>query len=337
MALTLIEGFDMGNHKDHYYDKWIEFRNISPGNVAGRYGGFGVGFAGAGSWYAECYSGDPGTTNELIIGWAFKCSSISPRDLMRLYDGVVGSWTMVCKFELQSDGTIDLIVDGVVKSSTTKVAIVNAWQYVEIKILLKTDATGSISWQIDGQPDTVTPNIKTIYTSGSPTEATMIYWSGQQYIDDVYVAHTGGSGLVDFAGDCQVTTTLPVGDDAVQFTPTEATNWQGLIDILTPISSSYNQSPTSGHQDTFDHAASGIPVDDIIHGVSIEPFANKPTGGVVDMNIIRKRSTTTVGAPIRAVSGYVRFFNIYEEDPDAGPGAWTVANLDATKFGYKRT
>jgi hypothetical protein len=331
MSIWITEGFDYADNAADTEPKWLPESSWTQ-DLTGRFGGRCANLNST-IYYASITSQDPGTTNELIVGFAMKRLGYTAYDVLRFYDDT----TEMLAIECQTDGTLSAIVSGSPVSTTTGKYIAGVWQYFEVKVLLKGTAVGSVAWQIDGVVDTVTPTITTITAGTSCDKIRFVGGSTNNawQVDDIYIGDS--SGTTDFLGDVQIVTLFPNADDAVQYTRSSGSfNYEMVDDLPQDNDGTYNQADTSGFEDTFDFASFGIGGGDTIHAVGVNVHHTKVDAGAANIYAVTKSGGTSyTSSAITAAVGYQLDYRVWIEDPN-GDIAWTSTNLDAAKFGYQR-
>jgi hypothetical protein len=337
MGLVAIEGFDYSNSGGpDFYPKWAWLGGITISALG--LGRDGIGRymlipSSSGTFYAQIHTQDPGTSNSLIVGFALKPPGGEKNDVVQFLNSAGAE---VLAIEIQTDDTLDAVNNTAVVSSTTSPLNAGAWNYVEMKILFADGAGGSVDWQLDGVAAGSDPGIDTSY-NGPEVFSLKLRGDGTPYhiFDDFYLANT--SGATDFFGDSTILTLFPNADAGTpDFTPSEANNYEGVDENPPDDDTTYNESSTSGHEDLFDFAASGLGGSDTIHGIGLNAWATKPTTNPAQLNMTALSvATPFTSSAINIGMGYQRLHALSLTDPDTA-AAWTVAGLDAASFGYKR-
>ena len=331
MALLFMEGFSWTTDRNDLVGKWINESGANLSSTGGRfYGGAQPLTSSINTMDVSC--SDPGTTNKLIVGWALKRTGTEARTILYFRDDT----SNMLLIKVGTDGTITAETTVVVSTCTSTLPNDGGWHYLEVKVLLSA-TVGTVNWQFDGSAAGSDTGLDTIYAG---TACDRIRFGGVGtggVIDDIYIGDTSSS--FDFLGDVTIETKLPNANDSVQFTGSpETTNTYQNVDETSPDdNTSYNESNTSTHQDTFDFPAWSMVSADTIHGVGVNCFAQKVDAGAADLSLVCKSDTTTdVGSALSLGVGYASRQTIWEDDPDAA-AAWTKTTLEAAKFGYKRS
>lgn len=160
-------------------------------------------------------------------------------------------------------------------------------------------------------------------------------------IDDVYILNEQGSVNNSWLGDTRVFPLYPdgngnysqlVGSDA------DSTDNYLLVDeVGTPVTTDYVASATPGDKDTY--TFEDLPVIlGTIRGIEIRAHASKDDTGTKQIRMITRRSSTDSFGPdhvLAAIPLWQTHHDIEELDPHAGPGAWTIPNINATEWGVE--
>jgi hypothetical protein len=337
MGLWFTEGFSWTTNRVDFLNKWDEYGGISnPSASGGRFHGGHYPFSSASYWIKKS-SPDPGTTNALIVGFAYAHTDASSTDNVILFkDGA----TTVFEIECRSDGKMYGMRGATeVFASTSAMTADGTWYYWEVKVLFS-DTVGQVSFQLNGAAAGTSSADKDTYdgTAGSITAITLIGGKTGAKLDDVYMGDTSGS--FDFLGDVTIETLYPTGLGTDQdFTGyTETTNTYLNVDDTTPDDdSSYNYSNTSTHQDLFTFDSITASGSDTIHGVGLNIVASKADAGATDMKgLCKSSSTEDTSSDLGFDSvGYKSGYALWDEDPNTS-AAWTIANLNSAEFGYRR-
>ncbi|MDX1408170.1 MAG: hypothetical protein R3330_08555 [Saprospiraceae bacterium] len=215
------------------------------------------------------------------------------------------------------------------------------WHYLEIKVVIH-DTTGSVEIRLNGstvlnltnQDTQVTGNAAVTWVAHGAHSGT----TGWLYLDDYYICDGQGGINDDFLGDCKVEWHAPDGNgnysDWVGQDADSTDNYLNVDDDGSPDDdTTYNEAGTAGDTDSYTHDNLDASSSAQVFGVQVGAIA-KHTGGGGTMRLMHRRAgaddyqgTFTPGASY-TWGGY-----IWDQDPQAGPGVWTPANVDASEFG----
>jgi hypothetical protein len=220
------------------------------------------------------------------------------------------------------------------------------WNYVEVKVTFH-NTTGSYEIRVNGitvlsdtnvdttngttsnQADTVA--IRGLYGFSSTDQ------KGQHCIDDWYICDTTGTSNNNFLGPLKVENLHPDGaGDSTQWTPSAGSNYQ-TVDEVVLNTTDYNSSATSTNKDLFT-CGNLTNIDGSVFGVQVDCHAVSTQAEALGIKPKVKRSTsegTGDAVYIADDNYYQQCQHMFEQDPAAGPGAWTVTNVNAMQIGYE--
>src|SRR5262245_9381123 len=237
--------------------------------------------------------------------------------------------------------------DGTVLATTTRQLALNIFRFIEFKVTFS--ATGAWELRFDGINVSSGSGITkktgnldsanaaafgTYSTPGGPGNNTQM---SQWDMDDLYLADTAGTVNNDFVGDMAMKMDLPAADDTpLQFsrggTDTGA-NFSQVNENPPNGDTTENHSSTVGNIDHF-----GFPtlVANVIKVASVTMVARKTDGSSRSIRASVKSGATTgaSAADLALSTNYFMYQGMFEVDPNTS-AAWTVANFNAAKKGYK--
>lgn len=190
-----------------------------------------------------------------------------------------------------------------------------------------------VSFSGDTRDTADTNGIENMYIYGA-TGATV-------NVDDWMIFDDTGSIINDlFLRDFFVDLIRPTADTATaDFTPLSAGDNYAEVEDISGFDgdTSYNSSSTINHKDIFDHNGSSL-VDKDILGVKVNAAFKNDGGSSPALKTILKSGGTEYYSAIKVQpSGvYDGVYAVYSLDPKTA-AEWTIANLDATEFGYQHT
>jgi hypothetical protein len=220
-----------------------------------------------------------------------------------------------------------------------------SFYYFEAKVTIH-NSTGSVVLRSNGQQVLNLTNIDT-KNGGTADAADTVEIRGidgetsidrgNTLFDDWYIADGTGSNNNDFIGPLKIETLLPDGvGNASDLTPLSGTNFSNVDEIEIDDDTTYVSSATITDKDT--HTMSALTdIDGSIFGMTISSICrveDVTTHGLT--NVVRRSTSESSGAnPTVSSTSYVVVSDIFEQDPAAGPGAWTVTNVNAMEAGYE--
>ena len=230
----------------------------------------------------------------------------------------------------QSDGNIPAGGTG-----TTNVCD-NAWHWIEHTWCYNSTASANTLW-VDGlQQFSIT------YASGnagSPIILSPLMQSSTNSIvivdDPIWVDDQLPSPRVqDMPFGARLVSDLrPASDDSVQFSRSAGSDNYALVnETAGDGDTTYVQSGTTGHVDRYGYADLAYSPS-TINAVQVVTRVMNPGAGTISFkNRCVSGATTSDSASQVAFPNYNNFRNVYNQDPNTS-AAWTVANLNAAKFG----
>lgn len=227
----------------------------------------------------------------------------------------------------------------------TNIFTFDTWHYLELGGKIH-DTTGTAEVRLNGvtilsvtasdtrNGGTVGTVNKMGFTGGGDGASTQ-----NKYFDDFYMLNEQGSAPWNgFLADTRCYPLYPngngnysqlVGSDA------DSTNNYLLVDeVGTPSSADYVGSATNGDKDTYTFEDMPVSVG-TIRAIETRLYAAKSETGTRQMRpLIRRSATDANGADhVLAENSYATYRDIFQQDPHAGPGVWTITNVDGTEFG----
>jgi len=221
--------------------------------------------------------------------------------------------------------------------------VAGAWNYCELKFMV--GASGTCETHLNGGAD-IPVSIGNFGTTAVDNVALMGYSptagpvSGPTMrFDDVYVCSLIGSMNNNYLGDVHVETIFPNADGAHNdWIPNSGVNHFDRVSEVSPDSdTTYVSSQTVGATDTYDYpslitSAGGI------FAVQTNLWAIKTDAASrLVAPVVRRGTSDSVGAPAPLATSYTDLTQIWEQDPNAGPGPWNIPNFNASQFGIQVT
>lgn len=220
----------------------------------------------------------------------------------------------------------------------------NSWHYIEFAAKIHA-TTGWVELRQDGvrigRFDGDTDN------AGSDQKIDHVDFNmdnnaGEYYLDDVYILNEQGSVNNSWLGDTRCFPLYPNGNGGSS-TPLSGSDGNTTDNYLlvdeagTPDSTDYVFSSTNGDQDTYTFQDLSVTLG-TIRGVEVRMHAAKDDTGTKQLRSVTRRSATdSFGADkvLAAVPLYQTHTEMQELDPHAGPGAWTITNVNGTEWGIE--
>jgi hypothetical protein len=222
----------------------------------------------------------------------------------------------------------------------------NSWHYVEFGAKIH-GSTGWVEMRQDGITRMQATGIDTDF-GGSDQKIDRVGWSvltnsGNWWLDDVYILNEQGSipALTTWLGDTRMYPLYPIGDGfylmLVGSDADSIDNWMLVDEVGTPITSDYVFSATVGDKDTYEFSDLPVTVG-TVRGIEIRVHASKSNTGTKQFRTIDRRAGADAFQPdhtLAALPLWQTHHDILEQDPHAGPGDWTIPNINATEWGVE--
>lgn len=333
MALLFCDSF---NHIDDGYDvlKWDagSVTGISYSSGIGRLGDWGVQVA-SGSGLDKSFGSNKTT---IILGLALKTENGSTSaEHIQFYDGA----TLQAEIRIDPSGAIHAYRGSstLLGSSADGVFPINAWAYLEIKILFS-NTVGTVEVKVN---EATVLNLTSKDTVASGNEyATAVRLEGNGgdcNFDDFYLCDDTGSVNDDFLGDVQISVLYPTSDEThSDFTPSTGSDHYALVDDPQLTSDAdHNESTTVGHKDTY--GVTTFSGSNPILGVQICSAVKNTDVGVMSVRnllISGTSPTETEGASLALSQTMQGNITVYDKEP-VDDVAWTAAKVNAAEIGLK--
>jgi len=302
---------------------------IQPGRIAGHSLEFTAGWPDIRS--------KPLTTNaSMVVGFGFRLSALQNGKIIALYDSTQQGMNV----RITSAGELSVYRDNTSLATTSGLGLaINTWYYIEFKVLCNS-STGTYELRVDG---TMKLNASSTNTkAGSHDYHNIVQMTGMSSgtcrRDDMYILDGSGSANNDFLGKRRVVGLFPTSDltSYQDFTCSSGSDHYALVDE-NPVNddTDYVEDATTGHKDLWNHSAlSGTGTS--IAGIQINTMVRETDATSVGLYTLIKSGTTenTGTSEVIASATYRNLGRISEMDPDTGV-AWTVAGLNAAKFGVQ--
>ena len=347
MALIDMIGFDISTVVADYFTSQVISSGVAINATAGKLGTNGLNYANVDTGGANHNRRDfPGgqTPSTVYCAWHMYrgVTMGSGNGCFVLFDGSSPQISLM----VASTGQIRIKRGG--GSSGTEIANSGAWtmdpsigMWFEMKVVIS-DTVGEIVLKVNG--------VERINQGSLDTKATSVAqvtgWGQGEFsngntvgLDDVHIADTTGSVDNSWLGERRVIVMRPnaSGDNAGGTSSAGGSSVFGNVDETTPNSDTdYNLMATSGLTDNFNLSASGLTTS-TVYAVRAAAFARKTDTATCDLAVHAKSGSTTMEGPARALTTSYRWvYGDMEPVNDATGVAFTVAELDSLKAGYRR-
>lgn len=341
MTLEFIDGFD------HYVTadlrasyKWNCVGNVSIGEGVGRRGSGCMSISGESGPDYLVKTGTNQATR--IIGFAVYFTGYSTGNANMV--NVVDVTTLQCYMGVNSTGHIYVgRGPSTILATSVEILPLNTWSYVEFKFTVN-NSSGVLEVRVNGA-STGWINLTGQDTCANSNQYSNILqvgnvspevYSSTLRIDDLYICNGAGTTNNNFLGDCRVDSYLPIeAGGSAQFTPSAGNNWECVDDTAPDEDSTYVQSSTVDHIDTYGFAEM-THTPSSIFGLQINAVAKKDDAGTRSIaTVVNSGSSGDVAGTTQVLStSYIDYTQIVEQDPNTS-AAWTKSGINAATFGVK--
>ncbi len=362
MAILHLDGFDgasdtTGNPSNPDTEAYLEARyNHSNWRPSSRPEVF-TGWGGVGK--ALCFGSGVFGGNHYIQTTIPESQTIYCGFAFRPHQGLLGNaWPLMqwkhvvdevlhVEAELFGGSHINFLLNGgTIIATAYNVCRPGRWAYFEFKVIIS-DTVGVIEMYSNGIEVLNETGLDTRF-GGSGDYIDTIRLIGvdgatpaepdQGLYDDYYIVDDTGSNNVDFLGPIKVEEILPNGaGDSTDFTPSAGSNYQNVSETPRDDNTTYNEDTISTNKDLFT-ASNLVTIDNSIFGIMVNALgvvtATMPYTLVTKIKQSTSEDTGTAVA-ITNTGKYIAVSDVFEQDPAAGPGDWTVATINTMQFGYE--
>ncbi len=272
------------------------------------------------------------TDDTLIVGFAWRPAVSIIADVVYLYDG--GTEGMGITFNY---GRLSIMRGSTVLETTNFQINTNNWYWIEFKVKCN-DSTGTYELRIGETVIASDTGVDTKAGSNNYHDIVKLIGGASNDIgrfDDFYVCDGAGAVNNDFLGNVKVTTLFPDGaGTTTDFTPSAGANFENVDEQLIDEDSTYNESSTSTHKDTYTYDNVGALTD--IKGLQINTLCRETDVTSFSLKTpIRSNGTDyDDSAQVIGTTDYVFKRRLAELDPNTS-AAWLAAAINAAEFGIK--
>ncbi len=348
MTMLQLDGFDDGL----FSAKWSATNGVWT-STAARNGSGRRKTSGGGISYFRRFFSNSEEHATIIVGAAINLSSLPAA--ANPARGVLCDWrsdsdtTQHVSFGFNNVGRVQFFrgafgTGTLIGESDTGVIQATKWNYIEMLVTLS-DASGIVECHVNGTEvinetslDTKNGGTKTVFdTWGASADQSDIH---DPLWDDLYVFNGAGSLNNDFVGDSVVEPLNPDGNgnysDHVGSDGNSTDNYLLVDDAPNPDDdTTYVEAGTALDKDSYTFENMTAESAATVHGVQISHHVRHTGAGGTFRALHRRSSTDDFGDTVTPASSFTTERYVWEEDPQAGPGAWTVTNVDGSEFGQE--
>lgn len=339
MALRWMEGFEADRSQNHHDKKYALATGVAS-YVSGRLHGFAV--QGSAQFLRT-----PSLTlqNTWVVGFAVFINVSTLQDTkIRFMTGTTEQVRLVLDHQDSSNFLVNLEheTNGVI--DTAGDFAYGIWHYFEIKVTVHPTAG---AYELRHNESTVFSG-SGVDTADDGTAGADLFefdknGGAAERWDDIYILDSTGSVNNDFLGDSVVEAISPTSDgNQLDWTPSSGTTHYVLVDDVATGGGSADeatnvQSDTNADIDLWGFSDIAF-ITGTIHGIMVLTQAAMDIAGTRTIRVRYRADSTseyTGGNLVVNDVNYKTFTTIFEQDPDAGPGAWQNSALDAAEFGVE--
>lgn len=239
---------------------------------------------------------------------------------------------------------LELVRGSTIIATTSAVYSLNAWNYFELKVVVRTGTNGSYELRANTVSQFSGSGVNLANGGADGADAHSFgHNSGgnDNFLDDIYICDDTGSANNNFLGDKVCVHVLPSADGASStWSTSTGSNHAALVDDpnTAPNDSDYIHSDTNGNKDLFEFSdlpATGIGT---INGIMLSLRASmEATGSRVLRPKFRNSGGTEAacGADQTINSTIVTEHPVFVEQNPVSAAAWTKSDIDGGQFGVE--
>jgi hypothetical protein len=300
----------------------------------GRTGGFAIEFGGLSGYFQTPSLGNIST---FYCGFAVNFGAYAAG--VQFWGAFEGG-NMSLNLRTTAGGEYELFLNNSSLGTTSGATIgTGAWGYFEIKGVIHNSA-GEYEVRINGSTVLSATSVDT--QVGSNAYINSIRWgrpSGSNIdglMDDMYIADSTGSYNNTFLGTRKVVGLFPSGaGNSTAFTPNSGSNYQAVDETTIDDDTSYVQSGTSAHKDTYTFG--DLPADlGSIAGIQINTDCRETDANPFSLKTVVRSDGVDYADAGQAIgsTSYVSRRRILEVDPDTSL-PWQKSAVDSAEFGIE--
>ena len=363
MAVTFMTGFEVGTST--FYNAWNP-TGLGVGSVGGAFsttaaqqhrtqtgigGNYSIRHDASGSggqdgrgWSSPLFS--PGTSYRWVhLWWKRLLGNTYPAQIL-FYRSASAQFSV----QILNSGFIELRLGSrtgtLLATSAAAYSGVGDTYWIAINAKLKNGTNGAVRVYINGVLAVQTgasDNIDTAATASDDWDQVHVLGStnlgsppqDSWCFDDVIITDdtTSAPGLSEY----MILPLVPTSDDTVQMTRSTGANNFGTVDEVPPSTTDYNEATASGQEDIYGFSDTTFTPQNVL-AVQSSTYVARDGVIVSGQHTVVSGATTnrTTAETLSASGAYRATSGMWITDPNTGI-AWTAANINAAKFGYKFT
>jgi len=275
----------------------------------------------------------------IIVGVVFYKNSISAPTastsypFIRISDNAGNNHLNLC---WNSSGNLEAYRNTTLLGTSSGALLLSAtWHVLEVKLYIHASA-GTVEVKLDGVQILNLTGQDTL--EGSNAYGKEIVFHGvhddlNTWFDCIWILDNAGDAPQnDFLGGCRVDVIRPSGAGAdADFTPSAGSNYENVDDIYPDDDSTYNESGTVNHQDSY--ALPSLSTGHTIFGVKSSACIKKTDAGAKGAKILtRVNGTYYKSDEVSPTTDYKIYSKVYQDNPDDS-AAWEEADITGMEIG----
>lgn len=339
MALRFVEGFDHYNSASQVARKWTSVSSASFTFTTSTRHGFGNAvIPGSGITFQKTLD----SQQTWFVSFAFKAGSRSGSNL-RIVSARDSTTNQLDLFLQATTGRLYLarnVGATILDTSTLSPIMTDTWHFIEWKITIANSISADSNIvKVDGvQVLNLAATTDTQQSANATADNFQFTGTNTSHtFDDIVICDASGSFNNDFLGANRVRYIIANGNgnySDLTGSDSNSTDNYLLVDDNPPDDdTTYVQSATSGHIDTYAHenTTSG---QTNVRGVQISALARHTTSANTLRSLTRISSTDYEGSNYTTASTYGYLLQVHEVSP-ATSSQWTTSEIDGAEFGVK--
>lgn len=276
----------------------------------------------------------------VVVGFAFRRNGTNTGESFAGIPGLYGDSGATLHLQMRpvfTDGSWKFY-RGTTLLGTSATGLINTadWNYLEAKATIH-DSTGTFIVRHNGtEIFNFTGDTKNGGTNSTIDFVRFGTNSGYDCdIDDVYILDGTGTSLNDFLGDSKVVSSVPTADSTpLQWTPSTGTDHYALVDETPANTTDYVSNAVDGEIDMVT-VATFADSGHTVHAAQLTSNAAKDDAGARSFrHRVDSDTFVSTGTDKGLSTSFQTWWDLFATDPDGG-GAWTIAQLNAAKFGVE--
>ena len=219
-------------------------------------------------------------------------------------------------------------------ASATRIIYDTLWHFIEAKVFLS-DTVGTVEVHVDGVQVLNLTVQDTINGGGGIVDEILwgrLFNASDTRWDDLYIDDA------NILGDSRIDLLMPDGDGNYTELGTtfgSATHAFNVDEIGPDGDTTYNNGTAVNQRDTFTMGNLAAITSQVIHGIQQVTYGKHDGTATNHRSKLRISAVDYNGASLALASTYGYHLEIWDQDPNAGPGAWVESVINGMESGYE--